>query len=214
MKSQFHQKEFQGMMFNPERVPEGMDILKFYKDLNKVREFRMNPGEGLDNNKVMQYILCLYDKNSPYRKKYNDVLKRKIEVAHDCEFRVELGGNFEPLVEDFLRGKNKVVNQKAVAYVRLHRNYKYSYIVTMDESYYTIMLEIIGGETKRIKDAKEAQGELEETLLEMLNQDNNPYLRDELLRYLEDERLALRPEDIAKKLQDGETPVEIKSIKS
>jgi hypothetical protein len=200
-------------MYNPERVPEGTDILKFYKEFAKVKEFRLDPGEGIDNNKVMIYVLCMYDKSSPYRKKYTDVLKRKIEVAHDCSFEMIEGGNFESPVEDFLKGKNEVVNRKIAAYVRLHRNYKYTYLVMMDESYYTLMLEILGGDTKRIKDAKEAQGELEETLLEMLNRDNNPYLKDEILRYMEDERLALRPEDIAKKLQDGEKPVEIKSLK-
>jgi hypothetical protein len=202
MKPSFHSKEYNGIMYPPDRVPEGTDILKFYKDLSKIKEFRLNPGEGLENTKVMQYIICLYDKASPYRRKYNDVLKRKIEVAHDCEFEVEAGGNFMPPVEDFLRGKNRVVNQKAVAYVRMHRNFKYSYMVTIEESYYKLMLEILGGETKKIATAKEVQGELEETLLEILNQDNNPYLRDEILRYLEDERLQLRPEDIAKKAQE------------
>lgn len=210
MKTQFHAKETQGMMYDPTRLPDGGDILKFFKDLSKVKEFRANPGEKLDNNKVMQYILCLYDKASPYRKKYPDVLKRKIEVAHDCEFQVEAGGNFESPVEDFLKGKNRVVNQKAVAYVRLHRNFKYAYMVTIEESYYALMLEILGGETKKIATAKEVQGELEETLLEILNQDNNPYLRDEILRYMEDERLELRPEDIAKKMQEGKSPISIK----
>jgi hypothetical protein len=57
MKSQFHPKEFQGMMYNPERVPEGTDILKFYKEFAKVKEFRLDPGEGIDNNKVMIYVL-------------------------------------------------------------------------------------------------------------------------------------------------------------
>jgi len=203
MNLSFHQKEYSQMMFDASKVPSGSDILKFYKELGKIREFRLNPGEGLDNSKVMQYVLCLYDKNSPYRRKYPDVLKRKIEVAHDCEFQIETGGNFEPLVEDFLKGKNRIVNQKAVAYVRLHRNFKFAYMVTIEESYYTLMLEILGGETKKIATAKEIQGELEETLLEILNQDNNPYLRDEILRYMEDERLQLRPEDIAKKAQEG-----------
>ena len=203
MKSQFHSKEFQSMMYNPERIPEDGSVLKYYKDLGKIREFKLDPGGGIDNDKLILYILCMYDKNSPYRRKYTDVLKRKIEVAHDCEFQVEDGGNFTPPVEDFLRGKNRIVNKKIVAYVRVHRNYKFSYLITIDESYYALMLDILGGETKYIPNAKMVQGELEETLLEILNQDNNPYLRDEILRYMEDERLALRPEDIAKKAQEG-----------
>lgn len=203
MKSLFHAKEFSQMMYSPMQVPEGSSVLKHFKDLGKIREFRADPGEGIDNDKVMLYVLCMYDKNSPYRRKYTDVLKRKIEVAHDTGFETIEGGNFDSPIEDFLRGRNRIVNKKIVAYVRLHRNYKFSYLVTIDESYYTLMLEILGGETKKIASAKEIQGELEETLLEILNQDTNPYLRDEILRYLEDERLALRPEDYAKKAQEA-----------
>jgi len=72
------------------------------------------------------------------------------------------------------------------------------------------MVDIMGGATKQISDARSIQTELEDTMIEILNQDNNPALRDELLRYMEDERLQLRPEDIAKKLQNGESPISIK----
>jgi hypothetical protein len=206
----FHPKEYQSLMYNVERVPEGASVLQFFKDLGKIREFKADAGEGIDNDKLMKYIILMYDKNSPYRKKYTDVLKRKIEVAHDVDFKTIEGGNFEPPVEDFLKGKNEKVNKKIVAYVRMHRNYKYSYLVTIDESYYSLMLDILGGATKQIGSAKEVQGELEETLLEILNEDTNPYLRDEILRYMENDRLELRPEDIAKKVQEGKSPISIK----
>jgi len=207
MKSQFVDKEFTSMMYNPVRVPEGTNILKFYKDLSKVRTFKLNPGEGIDNNKLMQYILCMYDKNSPYRKKYSDVLKRKVETAHDVEFQDIGGGMFESPIEDLLKGKNRVVNKKIVEYVRLHRNFKYAFLVSIEASYFTLMVDIMGGETKRISDARSIQMELEDTMMEIINQDNNPYLRDEILRYMEDERLKLRPEDVAKKMQNGENPI-------
>jgi hypothetical protein len=210
MKTLFHPKEFQQMMYNPERVPEGTSVLQFYKELGKIKEFKASAGEAIDDNKVMLYILCMYDKNSPYRKKFTDVLKRKIEVAHDTGFQTIEGGNFEPPVEDFLKGRNEKVNKKIVAYVRMHRNYKFAYLVTIDESYFNLMLEILGGKTNKISDAKEVQGELEETLLEILNEDTNPYLRDEILRYMENERLSLRPEDIAKAMQEGKSPISIK----
>jgi hypothetical protein len=50
--------------------------------------------------------------------------------------------------------------------------------------------------------------------MEMLNEDNNPYLKDEMLRYMESERLALRPEDIAKRSRDGEPLVTLKKVKA
>ena len=209
----FHQKEYSLMQFDPSRIPEGMSILKFYKDLAKVKAFRDDPGPEIDNEKVMQFIMLTYDKNSPYRKKFPDVLKRKIEVAHDCQFKITDGGVFESATEDFLKGKNRIVNRKIVEYVRLHRNFKYSFLVSMENAYYNLMLEILGGDTKNVMKAKELRDELEESVMEIFNDDTNSFIKDELLRYMETERLELRPEDIALKLQKGETPVTVKSIK-
>jgi len=204
---QFHDKEFAQMMYSPAKIPEGTGVLSFYKDLSKVKEFRLDPGEGIENNKLMVYILLMYDKNSPYRTKYSDPLKRKVEIAHDAGFELIEGGIFEAPVEDFLRGRNAIVNRKISAYVRLHRSYKYAFQVMIESSYYNLMEEILGGEMKNFSKARDLKDELENNLLELLNQDNNPILKDEILRYMEAERLALRPEDIAKKLQDGEKPV-------
>lgn len=201
------------MMYNPMRIPEGSSVLKFYKDLNKVRAFKLDPGPGIDNDKLMQFVFCMYDKNSPYRKKFPDVLKRKIEAAHDVGFEDIGGGQFESPIEDLLKGRNQVVNKKVVEYVRLHRNFKYAFLVSIEASYYNIMVDIMGGATKQINDARNIQTELEDTLMEILNQDNNPYLKDEILRYMEDERLQLRPEDMAKKMQNGETPISIEEIR-
>jgi len=49
-------------------------------------------------------------------------------------------------------------------------------------------------------------------MLQLLNDDDNPYMRDALLRYMEEERLMLRPEDIARKKASGEDPVPDKKI--
>jgi hypothetical protein len=192
------------MRFDPTKLPEGSDILKFYKDLAKVKEFRLNPGEGIDNNKVMQYIMCMYDAHSPYRTKFTDVLKRKIEVAHDCQFSVQDDGTFESATEDFLKGKNDVVNRKIVQYVMLHKSYKYSYQVSIESAYFDLMVSIQKeADTKSLSKLAELRDELEENLMDLLSQDNNPFVRDTMLRYLEDDRLQLRPEDIARKLQNG-----------
>ena len=213
MQPSFHVKEYSQMRFDPTKLPEGGDILKLYKELGKHKEFRMDPGEGLDNNQVMQYVICMYDMHSPYRKKHHDVLKRKIEVAHDCSFKILDGGIFEPVVEDFLKGRNRVINQKIVRYAILHRSYKYAYQISVETAYFNLMLEVQSGETKSITKLGELRDELENNLSELLNQDENPFLKDEMLKYLEDEHLGLRPEDIALKLQKGETPVTVKSIK-
>lgn len=207
MSLQFHSKEFQGMRYNVEKVPAGTPVTQYYKDLGKIREFKQSAGETIDNDKVNRYVLLLYDQKSPYRTKYHDILKRKVEVAHDLEFKILEDGKFESPIEAILMGKNEIVNKKIVQFVRMHRSFKYTYLVSIESAYYNLMLEILGGDTRNISKAKDMRDDLEDSLLELLNQDSNPYLKDEVLRYMETERLALRPEDIAKKLQNGEKPI-------
>ena len=155
----------------------------------------------------------MYDKSTPYRGKYTDVLKRKIEIAHDVGFPMDDKGVFTEPVEDMMKGKNKIVNRKVVEFIRIHRSYKYTYLVTIEASYYNVMLEVMEGATKRIPDLRSIQEELENTMADLLTEDDNPYIRDAVLRYMEEERLQLRPEDIALKLAAGEQPVTDKEIR-
>jgi hypothetical protein len=212
MNYQFNEREFSGMLYNPSKVPDGKNIMLVFKELGKNRVFKRVSGEGLEEGKVMLYIVCMYDKNSPYRKKYPDVLKRKIEVAHDVGFEMEHGGKFVSPVEDLLRGKNEIVNSKVTEFVRLHRNFQYSYLVATEAGYYSIIADIVGGDVKRIADARNAKDDLEKTLMDMLAGDQNPAVVDSVLRYMEEERLNLRPEDIAQKLAKNEPPVTIEEI--
>jgi len=212
MNWQFTDIEFRGMMYNPSKVPEGETVFKIFPALKAHQPFKKSPGKELDNNLVMLFIFCMYDKSTPYRSKFPDVLKRKIEIAHDVGFTLDDKGNFEDPVEDFLKGNNEIVNRKIVEFVRIHRSFKYSYLVTIEASYYNLMLDVMGGETKRIPDLRSIQEELENTMAELLTEDDNPYIRDAVLRYMEEERLQLRPEDIALKLAAGEQPVTYKEI--
>lgn len=213
MRSQFNNLEFRGMMFNPTKVPDGASIFKVYPELSKYPTFKKSPGKEMDNDLVMLYIICMYDKSTPYRAKYPDVLKRKIEIAHDVGFDMSDKGIFSDPIEDMLRGNNSVVNNKIVEFVRLLRSHKYSYLVTIEASYYNVMLQVMEGETKRIADLRSMQQELEDTMVDLLNEDDNPFIKDAVLRYMEEERLALRPEDVAIKLANNEQPFTDKEIR-
>lgn len=212
MKSQFTQIEFRGMMYNPMKIPDGSSIFKIYPELAKFTILKKSPGPELDNEMVMLFILCMYDKSTPYRSKFTDVLKRKVEIAHDVGFEMDEKGLFQDPVEDMMKGNNVTVNRKIVEFVRIQRSFKYTYLVTIEASYYNVMLEVMEGATKRIPDLRNIQEELEQTMVDLLNEDDNPYIRDAVLRYMEEERLQLRPEDIALKLANDEQPVSDQEI--
>ena len=195
----FADSEFDKMLFNVHRVPAQRSIVKAFSRLGKVPEFKRGVTGGIDKNKAIRYVCLMYDKNTPFRTRYPDIMKRKIEVAMHAGFKLEDGGIFPEKVEDMLSGKNASVNRLLVAFVRLHRNVKYSYLVSIEESFYFLMEEVTKGEMKNLKQLKEIQDEIEETVMEMLNDDDNKLIKDDLFKYIEDERLKLRPEDIARK---------------
>jgi len=201
----FSDKEFAGMMFNVLDVIGARKITSAFPKLGKVREFT-RPLSKLNKNKVIKYIMFLYDKNSPFRVKFSDVLQRKVEAAKGAGWPLVEGGIFEDEVERMLRGHNTFINEMIVAFIRLHRNFKYSYLIGLEESFYRMMLEIMAGEMKNVGKMKQTQEELENIMLELTAEDNNPELRDTLLRYVETARLNLRPEDIARiaKQQEAE----------
>jgi len=198
------------MMFNVVEVPPQKHVTNHFPKLKKVREFA-RPLANLNKNKVLKYIMFLYDKNSPFRVKFQDVLQRKVEAAKGAGWETIEGGIFSDDVERILRGHNITINEMIVAFIRLHRNFKYSYLVGLEESFYRMMLEIMTGEMRNVSNMKQTQEELESIMLELTAEDNNPELRDTLLRYVEQARLNLRPEDIARiaKQQEAEQHEEI-----
>ena len=52
-------------MYNPSKVPEGASVFDVFPDLKKFKIFKKSPGPEIDNNLVMLYIMCMYDKSTP-----------------------------------------------------------------------------------------------------------------------------------------------------
>ena len=195
--SNFAESEFKDMMFNVASVSSQKYVTNAYPKLRKIAEFKL-PLNNIHKDKVIRYIMFLYDAKSPFRVKFNDILQRKVEVAKGAGWETDTGGLFDDNVESLLRGDNKNANQMAVAFIRLHRNFKYSYLIALEETFYRYLNETLMGNMTNVTKMKSTQAELEEIITELTNEDTNPSLRNELLRYVEESRLNLRPEDIAR----------------
>jgi len=210
MNTQFASVEFEKMMFNPTRVPDGGNILEEFPILKKYKIFNRQPWPKAsveEKTRVMQWIMAVYDQHTPYRISIADMNKRKIEAGRDVGFEIDDRGVFSETIENMMRGMNKTVNAKIVEFVRMHRSPKYSYLVALETSYYNLLTQIMDGDSKNVKDLRNIQTEMESVLDEVLNKDENFILRKTVYRYMEEERLALRPEDIAMKLMKGEDPI-------
>lgn len=198
MQSSFIERDFNKLIVNVRSVPKERSLLRAFPELAKHREFKVQ-FEKLNKDNVIRYVVYMYDRNTPFRRKFPDILKRKIEAAKEAGFKISEGGMFEEEVETLLRGKDNKVNDMVCAYARIHKNFKYSFFITMEEIFYSLMRSIVDGDLKNIAELKKTQLELDETMNELLTDDKNPFLIERFLRYIEKERLALRPEDIARK---------------
>ena len=201
--SSFTERDFNKLIVNVRSVSKERSLLRAFPELAKHSEFKVQ-FEKLNKDKVIRYVIYMYDRNTPFRKKYPDILKRKLEAAKEAGFKISDEGLFEDEVEVLLRGENSKVNNMVCAYTRIYKNFKYSFFVTMEEIFYSLMRTIIDGELKNIGELKKTQKELDETMNDLLNDDKNPFLIEKFLRYVEKQRLSLRPEDFARKFKtDG-----------
>jgi len=212
MESNFADRDFSKLMYNPRTIAADKSIVRKYPQLGKLPSWRMQI-TTMDKQKVFRYIIYMYDRNSPFRTKFNDLNKRRIEAAKEAGFRLTQGV-FPEDVEEMLKGKMDKINRMIVDFVRHHRSYKYSYLVANEESFYRIMQQVLNGETKQIADMDRLGKQLEETLTEMLNEDNNPIIQDAVLRYIEEERVSekFRPEAIAEKSRNDDNASTDKEI--
>lgn len=154
----------------------------------------------------------MYDKESPFLYRVNNILKRKVEVAKYVKL-VENPKMVPEDVMDMFSGKDQKFNTMVIAYVRMHKDVKYSLVVGLDNLFYSDLEKIQAGLTPK-KPINETQKSLEDAIADLLSNDDSPQLRTELFTLMEEERLSsFRPEGIAEALARGENVFEGKETK-
>lgn len=211
MELEFQASDFTRLMFRIDEMPDKVDPYEYFPKLKKWQEFAPQKGKkGMSlvfKNRVFKYIVLMYDKESPFRVKISDTMKRKLEVAKYVKL-ITTFDLIDPEVKEILRSENRHVNAMIIAYVRMHRNSQYALVVGLENMFYDGLFLIQNGETPK-KQITSTQRELEDAVTELLNQDNDKSseLRKELFTYIEEERLNdLRPEGIAEIFASGKKP--------
>jgi hypothetical protein len=181
--------------------PESFAFSEYYEDTHDV-----------DIKKVLRYIPLVYDRNSPLHKIYTDLRKLKIKAADLAGFIRQEDGKFLSNVEAVLMCANTVVNKMIIRYVTQHKNALYVRFVMYNELYLTNMEAMLAGKTNgKVSDFDALGDKLDEIRQQLFSQDKSPKLHEDLQQFYFDDRLFLKPEDIAKKLQEkpNESPVPI-----
>lgn len=186
---------------------ENTDIVKKFK-LSIYPEFAESVPEKykLSTNKVLRYIVYMYDKYSPLHK-MTEIMGKKFAAADLAGF-VRKSGKFGANVERMMLCDIPSINKMIVRYCRLQKDSDWSVRVAYEDSLYS-QLEAIRNsqEGKDVKDIiantdtlRDKISTLDKILLEG---DDNENLKFDIYDTIENETLELKPEDIANKIEVG-----------
>jgi hypothetical protein len=208
----FKTADFDRMMIPIHKRPADIELTEWMPMLASWKEWS-EADISIDKDLVIQYVIYTYDRYSPFRSRYPDILERKVQVAKYLAFPVDDEGNFFPTHQDIMHNQDDEVMKMIIRYVREHRSALFTFVVAAEEEYYRDLKKMLTGEdTDKKLQMKKMQQDLDDAILELFNKDNSEILEMRLFKYVEEENLQLRPEDIAIKLQEGIDPVVYEDI--
>jgi hypothetical protein len=195
--------EFKTMPYDPTSVPRDQDIVSFFPKLKAIREMNIKLNKVFERNQVITYIMFVYDKNSPYRRRIKDAEKRKQVCAVIAGFDITGAGFGEP-AQAMMLNLVPEINIMIVEYVRHLREHKFSYLISLEHLYHQEMKKIFEGEKVKIEDLEKIEKKLDEISQELLGDDKDAEIRKDLFNIEYYRQVLLRPEAIAQLLNKGQ----------
>lgn len=210
----FNTEDYNRMLIHPLTVLKSKDILKDYPILKHYAIFDSELSPSLNRNKIFAYMALIWDTNSPLQI-VTDIIRKKSEASIICGFEMANNGKMQSEYMGIIECRNEVVNAMCIQYGRLQRSEDWvEYCIYLDK-FYNLCIQL-QNETKpdqekiimqNIKVNKDARAKVYSDFT--LN-DFNKALKNQIIDEIELEQIALRPENIALKMLNGEEPVNIK----
>lgn len=195
--SEFLDSDYTSLLFNVQAVKSNEDYRDIFPELHLNTEFSLKLPSDIDRNMVIRYIIYCYDKNSPHRSRYKDLLTRKVHAAMDAGFELD-AGKFNKHVEDILHCRNIQTNEMIIAYCKLHNSLGYRHLVLMENLYCNRERDVMLNQSSiKIKELQEVREGFDEAYKSFVAEENSKGLVKSLYESMNREKIALSPEDIA-----------------
>lgn len=193
----FTELDYSKMMANPMVVPAKKSPEDVYEIFKRYEEFLV-PTPDLDRKKLFRYLPLVYDKNSPLHDVISDIKKLKGKAADLAGFKKNDDGRFLSSVEALLDCTNRDTNKMIIRYVLAHKNAKYSEYCILREAHFKTSVNVLEDpDSKVLQTFKTLTKEIDEARQDILSKDNNKNLEQDFEEYYFNDKLMLRPEDVA-----------------
>lgn len=200
----FSLKDYDGLSHNVMALDESVDIIKHFSDFSDWEEFKQD--FGADRNKVIRYMVLLYDIESPIKKKIPDYVRAKQVCAEIAGFTADEEGRFPENVDVILRCKSEEFNRMLVRYLRYFMSDTYTMITTMREAFYNAQVLIVAADPEKgnksaieiekirgdiIIKANDLRGTIDKLVREFSRSEHSPYFQKDLFRIIDEDSKRL-----------------------
>jgi hypothetical protein len=126
--------DFSKMMFDVSAVPQGQDLCNRFQKLGQIKEFQSYPHP--DRNRVIRYVVMMYDVKSPLRDTYPDLQLRKEAALDLAGFDKNAKGDYkDEKVHLIMDMKDEEVNALIFEYLKLQNSRTWMMIVSTEEMF-------------------------------------------------------------------------------
>lgn len=132
--------DFKGLKYNCHSIPKDKEILEEFPELSRYPEFSLKL-ENIDHNKVMRYVIYVYDRKSPLLSEKN-LTKRKMLACKLAGFELTKEDKYPATVEAMILGSNTFINRIICRYCRNQRDLMYSLMVAGMESFFDNVMKL------------------------------------------------------------------------
>lgn len=201
MASEFLEDDYVAMMCDIHKHdPLKYDYLEIFPTLRMYPEFKVDLGDNFNKSQVLSYIILVYDRASPIRRKYADLGQRKYEALKASKFN-DKKGQFGKWVDFMVGGGIPEVNAMIVAYVRAANSTKWAKVVTAEALFYSYLKSSLEGDTKlKSSEIDNVENMLINAQRDLLAEDNNKELIQTLYKKIAS-AVDYSPEVVAEKIK-------------
>lgn len=182
------------------------DYMKLYPQLAEWEEFQDYDGkyrnDHVTNNKVIKYIVAMYDPKSPFaRDMMDNYEERKLCAADYASFEISDTGIFTEYAQEIMQGLNDTVNKMIIRYCILCHSLEFATYLRLQRQYYENTL---ANKDAKITDIDAALKVLNRHRDAIMAMDRTPSLVKSFYRVVKDAELEVkryRPETFAQKMK-------------
>jgi len=193
------------LLYNP------FDKSTALKLADKYEEFNFTFTNLTEKRKVVSYVILLYDPHSPLRSDIHDLFERKRAAAKLAGFKVESSGCYSNKIEEAILGENEKINKAIVRYILCFSNPDFSMLVSFLDMFEKANIDALRGKptASKIKNLETLNKTIKRLDAAIFAGNEPTNLRKALYEKADEFKIALRPEDIAEKLEQGKEGIDI-----